>query len=418
MALAQGLGWTEYRVTGFGLHYHFSWSVAVIIGALLSISAGKIMPKKFILAISSFLILAGGIIFIISPQNTNALIAGRYLNGIAVGLATTPYLMLISDISRSRGRGACVGIEQLSFTLGIAIQIAITSQWDVRLISGSNRLHGILDIIFAVLTALALWHFVESPVDFLRMGDEASALEILARLQRPPRVNSVTNVLLMEHNTFLCEQNELGMASSIGPMLKMIFFRSMMLAFVFSLPLSETLKYSTRAILSETTIILGAVVRILGSLLSSLVTDRIGRKLPALISSLTIGGLMISIAVICHSIDNLTRGSAMGNVAILCLLLQFFGGLLAPLTSAFVAEAFPLRTKSYCIAFCVMLEQAIHIIVLCCAAPIGNDGTLMAEGIMIVVASVFFCMTMPETKQTSQREAQKRFRNFFNWKML
>uniref|UniRef100_A0A1I8PFG2 Major facilitator superfamily (MFS) profile domain-containing protein n=1 Tax=Stomoxys calcitrans TaxID=35570 RepID=A0A1I8PFG2_STOCA len=427
MAMAQGLGWTEYRVTGYSGHFQYSWFVAVIIGIVLSLPAIRIMPKKFIMGISSLLILAGGIVFTCSPHNLDALVAGRYLNGIAVGLATTPYLTVISDISRFGARGACLGIEQLSLTLGMALQIIITTRWDVRSLLTTNSLHGILDIILAILAGISLWRFVESPVDYLRMGDEASALGALARLQRPPRVNSATNISLVEHNTYLNEHCDLGICSSIGPMLKMIFFRSMMLAFTFSLPLSEMLKMSKSTILSKTSNpsayllnipIVVAAMRILGAFLALLATDRLGRKLPALISALAAGAFMISIAVICRNYDNLDSAHAMSCVSSFCLMVQFCAGMFAPLTSAYVAEAFPLKTKPYCIALCAILEQVIQIIVLCLADPIGNDGTLMAEGIMIVVTTIYFGITMPETKQTSLREAQKRFRNLLNWKAI
>uniref|UniRef100_A0A1I8NLQ5 Major facilitator superfamily (MFS) profile domain-containing protein n=1 Tax=Stomoxys calcitrans TaxID=35570 RepID=A0A1I8NLQ5_STOCA len=418
MAMAHGLGWSVYPTTGYSLHFHLSWFVAVLIGAILSVPAIKIMPKKYITSISAALILMGGIVFIVAPYSIDVLIAGRYLNGMAVGLAITPYLMLIGDISRFGTRGTCLGIEQLSLTLGLELQIIISTQWDVTTTFAVNRLHGLLDVVFAIFICIALWHFVESPVDYLRMGDESTALSIMARLKKPPGANSAANILLMEHNTYLSEQSELGFGSCIGPMLKMILFRSMMLAFTFSLPLTRTFKYSKTATLSLTTTMLVAGIRILGGFLSLLITDRLGRKLPALISSLITGSLMITVAVICQKYDNLTNPRAMSYVFSFCLIIQFWSGLFAPLTSVYVAEAFPLKRKSYCIAFCVVLEQVIGIVILCLATPLGDDGTLIAQGIIILLASIFFGLTMPETKQTSLREAQKRFRHFFNWKSI
>ncbi|XP_005186711.1 uncharacterized protein LOC101893376 isoform X2 [Musca domestica] len=417
MAFAHGLEWASFRVTGFTQHFHSSWFIAMMIGTVISMQISKYIPKKFIMLTSSLLILAGGIIFLADHSTIDALVAGRYLNGIAVGLLTTQFLCHTGDISRVNERGACLGLEQFSLTLGMTVEMIITTQWGVESHLSANRLHGLLDVVLALLSAIALWYFVESPVDFLRMRDEPSALASLARLQRPPKVNKNTSVLLQEHSAYLSEQENLGARSWLGPLAKMLIFRSMMLAFTFSLPLSKILEHSAATNVEQWPIITTACLRLVGSFVALVVIDKVGRKLPSLFASFCAGALMLAISVIClHRLHRLTDSTLMSYVAVLCMALQFSAGLFAPISSAYMGEAFPIKAKQYCVAACVILEQVIHAGVIVANVGYGVRGLLLAESIMILIASLYFCLTMPETKHKNLREAQKMFRYFFNWK--
>lgn len=360
----------------------------------------------------------GGIVFITSPNTTKALVAARYLNGIAVGLVMAPFLMHISEISRFKTRGACLGLEQLSLTFGMAMQMIIVAHWDPTSQFSANSLHGIIDILLAVFTFLSLIYFIESPVDYLRMGNEASALGSLAHLQRPPRVNSVTNILLLEHNTYVREHEHLPWTSGLGPLMKMSFCRSAILAFTFSYPLSVILKHSMKVNVTFWPPIFAACLRLCGGFLSLMVIDKIGRKLVAFVASLITGSLVVTIAVICNNSLNLNNVHKMVWIFVIYMILQFFAGFYAPVTSAYMGEAFPLKRKAHYMTLCIVLEQIVQILVLCFAADYGNDGTFMAEGIIIVVTGVCLSLTMPETKDVSLREAQKRFRRFFDFKMF
>ncbi|XP_073832454.1 LOW QUALITY PROTEIN: probable metabolite transport protein CsbC [Musca autumnalis] len=408
MAMAHGLGWTQFRVTGFNQHFHCSWFVAVIIGTMISVQLGKYMPKKFIAGISSLLILAGGTIFIADHNTMDSLVAGRYLNGIAVGLLTPQFLSHIADISRVNQRGACLGLEQFSVTLGVALQMIISKQWEEKSHFAANRLHGILDVILAILAAISLCYFVESPLDYLRMGDEASALSSLARLQRPPRVNK----------THLSEQENLSATSWLGPLAKMLVFRSMMLALTFSMPLSEVLNGSSAANVVVWPIITAAGLRLVGSFLSLIVVDKIGRKFPSILTAGTVGALMLAISILCLKHGGLNNSNIKSYLSVLCMAIQFCAGLFAPITSAYMGEAFPIKAKTYCLGVCVILEQAIQIAVILANIGFGIKVLLLVESVMILVAFVFFCITMPETSHKTPREAQKMFRYFFNWKFV
>ncbi|XP_061386635.1 inner membrane metabolite transport protein YdjE-like [Musca vetustissima] len=418
MSLAQSVGWSDINADR---HFLYSWFIAVALGALVSILLGYVLPKKFIMASSAVLILAGGIIFASAPRNIDALVAARYLNGMAVGLAITTYLIYASELSRNRIRGVCLGLEQFSLSLGIAIQMITTSQWDVMSSFSVNCLHGILDIIMAILAAGSLIYFIESPVDFVRLGNDTAALECLSQLQQNPSITMETNRRLEELKHYVQEQEYLSprelLQRSLISLLKMLFFRSALLAFTYSAILTSLLAYSTQLIGFTWTPILAACLRIIGSGMTLVIIDNMGRKLPASIWALIMGGLMVPMAVIVTHSMNLLNSHKMSTVVSLWICMQFFAGLYAPVSSAYMGESFPLRTKAFCMAVCVIVEQIIQIVIIS-QVSIGNDGSLMAMGIMILISAAAFFVTMPETKKITLREAQERFVNLLNLKMF
>lgn len=368
------------------------------------------------------MILIEGILFTSAPTRADPLLAGRYLNGIAVGLATITYLMYASEIAPNRYRGSCSAIEQYSLTIGIAIQVIYATQWNLLLKFPPTRVHGILDIIFALAAGvLAQFCFIESPIVGLLQKDEASAWNSLAHLELPKTVSTATKQRFEELKEYTRDESSLDLMDNIKrgavPLAKMILFRSAILAFSFSLPLSRALIEGSAMNHINWPAIVAVCLRIFGAGIAHVQIDYIGRKLPSLVCAVIIGGLLIGIGAICNNYINLYIQRPMAIVTSLCLLLQFFAGAYAPFTSVYLGEAFPLKLKGYFIAGCVVVEQLIHIIVICSYVRV-NGPVYIAPGVITVLAAVALLVTMPETRKTSLMEAQGRFRHLLYLKML
>lgn len=366
------------------------------------------------------MILIEGIIFTSAPDNYDALLAGRYLNGIAVGFATVPFLVHASEVAVNSYRGSCLAVEQYGYCFGIAIQVIYVSLWSSTDFP-ANRLHGIFDIIFSLIAAICLNSFIESPIYHIRKGDEVAALDCLSRLQRPQGVTNATYAQLEEHKNYVREYENYPLKECIKrgllPLIKMLFFRSMMVAFCFTLPLNTALEISLLANNLSWPSIVMACLRVLGALIAVCLVDGLGRKLPSLFFAVILGGLFIAIGTMFANISNIYDTYQMSIVTSLSLLTQFFAGLFVPFTSVYMGEAFPLTVKPYFIGICVTVEQLIHVIIICTYQQpymISTYDCLLAQGIIIVVVFVLLCATMPETRKTSLKEAQDRFRHLLH----
>uniref|UniRef100_A0A1I8PAW8 Major facilitator superfamily (MFS) profile domain-containing protein n=1 Tax=Stomoxys calcitrans TaxID=35570 RepID=A0A1I8PAW8_STOCA len=419
MGLAQSAGWSDHHVPVQHLHFYYSWLIAVIMGALLSLPLRNILPRKFLMGISSVFILAGGIIFVSLSHNVDALIASRYLNGVAIGLMTVPYLMHASEISPDNCRGLATGLEQFAVTVGMAIQTIASSQWNAKSCFTVNCFHGIMDTILAVLSLASLYYFIESPVDFLRFGDDAAALDCLAALQRPQGATMATHRRLVELKDYVLEHSNLSIMESLKrsslPLVKMILYRSTILAFTSSMVLTVVANIAVRVNGATWSPVLGALLHIFGSCLTLAVVDKLGRKIPSIIWILCMGALLMPAAVIMGYLENVLNVAKMRTITSIWLSIQLFAGLFAANTSTYVSEAFPLRTKSYCMTLCVIVEQIIRIIIIARADYYGSDISLMAMSIIAMIAGACLLVMLPETRKTTLKEAQDRFISLFNF---
>ncbi|XP_075156417.1 uncharacterized protein LOC142229734 [Haematobia irritans] len=414
MCLAQSIGWIDSKVSIPHRHFYYSWFIAVIVGSLISLPLRNLLARKFLMAGSSILILVGGILFVSMPSDYDTLIAGRYLNGIGIGLIIVPYLMHSSEISSITRRGIATGMEQFSTSLGFGIQMLVATKWNVKSDFTVNSFHGVLDIILAILSVGSLFYFMESPVDLIRLEDEAGALTCLVQMERTSGVTESIQNRLEELKEYVNSPN----GSCIMPTLKMIISRSSILAFTDSIVLTSLMAYAMVVARASWFPIAAALLRIFGSSLSLLFVDRLGRKLPSVLWAIVVGALMIYITSIINTSYNFIRVHQMETVLALGVCIQFFSGLYAPNTSTYLSEAFPLKTKPFCMTICIVVQQIIQIVLLNTINSLGDDGSLMAMSIIVLVIGVLLLLIMPETKRTSLKEAQERFSNFFNFKML
>ncbi|XP_061386638.1 uncharacterized protein LOC133321568 [Musca vetustissima] len=416
MNMALGLGWYHYSLYNSAKHFSYSWFIGVIIGNILSAPLVNFIPKKFILGLSTFLILLEGILFTSAPHHYDSLMAARYFNGIGVGLAIVPFLIHASEVSTNANRGSYLALEQYSVSLGIAVQMVYASLWSYTVDFPINCLHGILDICFAVLAFIFLFYFVESPVTYIRKGEDGLALESLAKLRRPVGVTAEVRALFEQHKAYVSDQDSITMAESLRqgllPLVKMILYRSLMLAFCYSLPLNAALQFSI--VLNDqswapTTV---GFTRALGSVLAICLMNYVDRKIPSILSAIIVGGLLIGLGLIFRHTESILIANEMTTAMILCIVLQLFGGYFAPYTSVYLAEAFPLRMKPYLMDCCIIIEQILHIILIETYKYLYMGTNLLVQGIIIMAIFLLIGLTMPETRKTSLAEAQRRFRKW------
>lgn len=358
------------------------------------------------------------------PFTDSAIYTGRTFNGIAVGLAMVPFLVYTGEVSSKENRGLC-GIEQFSFAIGIALQMNLTAQWNFAYEPiASDRLHGILDIAFSLLAALGLRNVIESPVFYLQKNDELQALNSVMNLDSFGYVIPSTYTKLEQYKDYVRCQDNISIWDSVKhstwPLIKIIVFRSMMLAFTFSTPLNEALKISSTENDSEFWApTAAACLRIVGAFLAICLVSGYSRKLPAIISTGLMGIFVVLIAANYVHYENYIFSYKVLVVIWLSIAVQLLAGFYAPYTSVYIAEAFSLKCKPYFIALSICVEQVLQIVVIYVfnSWDYNIDSVLLVQGILICCGAVFALMSLPETKHTTLHEAQKRFNELFYFKL-
>ncbi|XP_061386640.1 uncharacterized protein LOC133321571 [Musca vetustissima] len=415
MNLAISVGWAKFGLMGTSKHFCNSWLIGVIAGTILSTVLRRFLSKTVLWIFSSILILTAGLIFTAVPDNYDALLAGRYLNGIGVGLAIISFIMHASEIAVKKHRGRCLVVEQFSMSLGIAVQMIYTSNWKDEWAFSTYRLHGILEIILAFLGVAALIFFIESPIDQIRWGNDHAALKCYAKLRLIDSHSKEAYDLLSMGKVYVNEEESLTFGASfkrgILPLVKMLLFRSIVVALCFSLPFSAAFKYSALQNGTEWVVTVAACGRILGAVCVIYLVDSVGRKTTSMLTMFIAAAMLIGLGPLFSRLSSIEDTSNMATATYLCTWMQFAVGYFTPFTSVYLGEAFPLLLKPYFIALVVIGEQLVHIVLI---STISFDLSLMDHGIIIAVIFLISCFTMPETKNTTLQEAQQKFRKLFN----
>ncbi|EDV96953.1 arabinose-proton symporter [Drosophila grimshawi] len=413
MNIAWSIGFRSRLYYNITTHVSVAWFIGAIIGAAISGFLPKFLPKRAITLFCSMLTIIGGIVNASTHYNINALTAALYMNGIANGLVFAPTLVVAGELAVFYMRGKiCSSTEQLSFNFGIFLQILIhsTSSDSTCHYDGFNpdRISGILSAVFGFIgLCLAALLFIESPVALLDMGLEDHATDALRRLQHPFTFNGETYAQLAEHKLYVAENKQLSSEQSAVEACP-AFVKLCILRVLNAMSISSFIYYalwlSTDDFYKEnetrSTFLIFGACRLLGSFITSFLMDSIGRKKSTLLGLIVCGCLAIGIGNQYHFPDY-------KYVELLLDIFQAFAGVAFAASSAYLAEAYPLKVKQHFISFTFIVELVVFIVIT--SHDVVNEFFYVIGGIYIAVF-LLSIWSLPETRRTTLLESQRRFR--------
>ncbi|XP_030372168.1 uncharacterized protein LOC115622384 [Scaptodrosophila lebanonensis] len=423
MSIAWGAGFAAHsshrqRLT---LHMQICWYGAAILGSIIGAQLSYRVAQRPVYILGSCLVLSCGLLFVLFPDHSIAIIVGRYMDGLANGLVFVPTLCSVGEISVYSMRGMhSAWLDQLSCNLGMLLQLLYTAlwctEWNASIVA--DQVHGVLSLMCGI-TALGLTMIlcVESPIYLLLRHNERTAVQAIRYLQSPYLVTSETCLQLDEHKHYVTSNRKLSRSRSLliglPALIKLSIFRilnALTLTLVIWSALHETGRGLAEYIHTWPYVLFGSL-RFLGSLCGAVLMDSTGRKKPTLVGALTSGGLALSYAMICHCEQFTSSALAM----LICF--QFFAGLTLTASSVYLTEAFPLSAKSHFVAITYILELGTRMMF---TLPSSYAGTVMYFYGMGGIFLVFFLLailSLPETKMITLMEAQEKFRKLFHFKL-
>ncbi|XP_011187714.2 uncharacterized protein LOC105215476 [Zeugodacus cucurbitae] len=413
--LAVSVGWSYFA---YSLHFKFCWFIGVAIGCILAPLLINWKRRRLFIFSPILLVNVSAIVTLSAYYNTKALIAARYLNGIAIGLTTVSYVMHASEIASEHFRGYCLCLEQLGLAAGAYVQILYTGLWSSDMDFNPYCLQGIFCIIFGVLALVLTFTSIDSPVLHLRRGDEPEALSCIVRLYRPTVMTNEKQVIFNKLKEYVAMNEAMSLEQcflqSVSPLLRILPYRCM-LSFIVALPIAVAFILSEEVSTAGTFVnwppVLYGFLGFLGAVVSFAIIEGIGRKAVSLFSLLCAGGMTIGVGIIFYDTMALINSTKMATACALLMIAQIFGGIFAPSTTVYMGEAFPLRLKRYFIAFTVLAQYMVDLIIVCTFTftPENMFVYCLVTGVIMCVACLIFTVTMPETRKTTLQEAQQQF---------
>lgn len=435
------LGLLDREEAGFEIREsQFAWVVSLMSlgGAVISLPAGLIVPtlgarNTLLLFVLPTML---GWICIIWANNVVMLLAGRTLTGFGAGAFCMVVPIYIGEIASKEIRGTVGSFFQQMINLGIVTTYALGLILDVFWLSVAC---GVVPIVYGVL----FFFMPNTPTYLVHQGQESNAIAAIKWLRGihadvTTEINEIRSQQQRKPATVVADDNGNDI-DGYGKWSSWKLFRQpatvraliIMLGIMFFMQASgvnAVLFYSTSIFQAANavvepelaTIIIGSI-QVFGTLLSSLVVDRLGRRVLLLTSgsAMCIGVLTLGVYFLVLSNDDPTNqvtadgaSNQTGWIPIvaLCLYVTLFAVGFGPVPWLLLGEIFASEVKGPASALANMTSFAMSF-VLSLVFPlvrqaIGSGPMFIIFSVFCALAVVFVALVVPETKGKSLNEIQ------------
>ncbi|WP_255954024.1 sugar porter family MFS transporter [Streptomyces odontomachi] len=356
-----------------------------------------------------------------APWGVWWLTAVRLMLGVTIGLSTVVAPVFISEFAADHNRGKLGTAYQFFTSAGVVISLLVA--WAL---SDSESWEAILGIsaVPALVVAVALLRFPDSPRWYAMRGRHAEALATLRRIDSRADVQAQLNAIRAD-----LEEGEQGRFREIFTRryARATFF---VIAFGFFVQITgtNTILYYSPMIFEKAgfgkasdSILMSALVQliaVLGVAVSMVMVDRWGRRPPLLIGTV---GVIVGHAVMTGVFLSGHLGGATGYLAVAGIGLFYVGFYLGigSLIWVYTGEAFPARLRSVGAA-ALLLSDFVANLIATFAFPVvlesvGGAAGFGAFAVLSVVALVFLWKMAPETKGRSLEDIRGYWDNGGRW---
>lgn len=340
----------------------------------------------------------------------------RIIGGIGVGLASMISPMYISEIAPADKRGKLVSFNQFAIIFGMLVvyfvNYFISRQGDDNWLNEIGwRYMFASEMIPAGLFLIALFFVPETPRYMALRGDDASALDVLQKINGKERAKEILADIkdTVEHHSGKIFSYGIGIIV-IGMLLSAFQqFVGINVVLYYAPDIFRKMGSGTDAALMQT-IIVGAI-NLTFTVVAIFTVDRFGRK-PLMI----IGAVGMAISMIALGSTFYAQSVGIGALVFMLMYTASFAVSWGPVCWVLLAEIFPNKIRSQAMAIAVATQWISNWLV-STTFPMMNDSTFLTEkfhngfafwiyGVMSIIAAFFIWKYVPETKGKTLEEME------------
>jgi len=436
------------------------WLVSILelgawLGTMYSGFLAEILSRKYAILVNVAIFILGVVIQTTSiSAGHNAILAGRFITGMGVGSLSMIVPMYNAEIAPPEVRGALVGLQQLSITLGIMISFWI--DYGTNFIGGTGRsqkeaawlLPLCLQLVPAVALGAGMLFMPFSPRWLAHHNREAEAQRVLAQLRSLPEDHELIELEFAEikaqslfekkslaenfpHlqdmsalSTFKLQFVAIGSLFTTRGMFKRVIIATLTMFFQQWTGINAILYYAPTIFqglgLSSTSISLLAtgvvgIVMFIATIPAVMYVDSWGRKPVLITGAIGMAACHFIIAGIVASFSDdwpNHQGAGWAACVMVWLFVIHFGYSWGPCAWIVVAEIWPLSNRPYGIALGASSNWMNNFIV----GQVTPDmlshlkyGTYIFFGLFTTMGAAFIYFYFPETKGLTLEEMDTLF---------
>jgi MFS transporter, SP family, galactose:H+ symporter len=389
----------------------------VLAGAMIGAAGAGSLSDRFgrrrVILGAALLFVAGACSSAVTTGLTLLLI-GRFLVGLAIGIASMLTPLYLAEISPARDRGAVVSLNQLCITLGILVSYLV----GFALAHADEGWRWMLGV--GALPGLILWvgmlFLPESPrwlAGHGRTGDAATVLEHL-------RGSAAITAELNDLRTDIAREGQLhaNWTELLSARLRIPLIIGVGLAMFQQITGINTVIYfapeifQSAGLSSAATSILATAgvgaVNVIMTIVSIRLIDRLGRR-QLLFWSL--GGMAVTLLVLAGAFYGGASGQlAWISLASVAIYVGFFAIGLGPVFWLLISEIFPLALRGRAMSLATVANWGFNFIVsvtfLDLVGALGSAGAFLIYAILSLGALAFVAAMVPETKGFSLEQIE------------
>lgn len=376
--------------------------------------------RKYSLLVNNVFVFGGGLLmfFAQGQQSYGMLIGGRFLIGIAAGIAAGITPMYLSEISPRSARGAIGTVYQLAIT----VTILLSQILGLKSVMGTDELWPFLlavTIIPGVLQLVALPFCPDSPKHlYLDNDDPTKAKEALQWLRCRLDVSEDLQEYANEKDREIGSTEE-GQISIKDLFTKRSWRRPLLIAVMLMLAqqmsgINAIIFYSTDVFINAgltqdnaqyATLGMG-LANVLVTIVSIMIVERFGRKTLLLVGLL--GMLMCTLGLLAClvlnqnvEIEDLTSTAASLSVAMVVGFVGFFAIGPGPIPWFFVSELFTQRARPAANAVAVGVNWGANFIISWSFQPLSallGSNVFVMFSVLQIIFILYIWWFVPETK--------------------
>jgi SP family sugar:H+ symporter-like MFS transporter len=395
---------------------------ALLLGAMVgAAAAGGLsdrMGRRRLIIVAAVTFTVGALAAAAAP-GAGALVAARFVLGLAVGSAALVVPLYLSEIAPTKIRGAIASLNQLMIVVGILAAFIVNA---ILASSGDWRLMLGLAAIPSLILLVGMFFMPETPRFLVRTGEEDEARDVLEEV-RPDDERADHPERKIEEIREVDEREEGGGLE----LLKAKWVRPALVVAIGLAVLQQLIGINTIIYYAPTTLtsvgygpesaiyanLVIGTLNVAATIVAIRIVDRVGRK-PMLLAGLV--GMVTSLTVLGLSSELLAKPTSAGDpaavITLLCLagFIVSFAATWGPVVWVMLPEVLPLSVRGTAMGVAVCLHWGANFLV-SQTFPVmldswGAGPVFLGYAGIGVLAFLFVRAVVPETKGRSLEEIE------------